>query len=133
MANHTVSDPFFITDSQGYRVLVSQRKVIVYANKNVGQCLKTSQKQNCWVKQTCLKYRGYGHKKRCVKLLVRTYCNFQITQTCNFCTKYYLKRCYKVHYGIKCYRGKNQTSCERKVTRQYRITKLVNRKIVNKW
>ena len=124
---------YFFTVDPTYKQLVSQKKVIVYANKNVGQCSTSTKKLNCWVRRTCIKYAVYGYKKRCVRVLVRTYCKYQITQTCLFCTKYYWRRCYKVNYAIKCYRGRNKKTCARKIASQNIVTRLVSRKIVPKY
>ena len=108
-------------------------KVVVYRDKNVGECsTKTTNKPTaCWKTQKCVKFLfGHGgYSRRCGRKVYQKICNYQRVETCKFCTKSVLKTCY-THYSYnyhsyrwrsirRCKNGHPTVNCYRKVNRRY--------------
>ena len=126
----------FSDAKHGYKPkLLSVRKQYVFRNKNVGQCRVTRRTLRCFSRKRCVKRHAY-YKKRCVKYLVRRYCIKQYTTTCTFCTRWFVRRCYRIRKGyrwvIKCYNSRHYQSCVRRVTRRVNRTVLVKKYYINK-
>ena len=124
----------FYPDPSSYKKLISKTTVVVYADKNVGECSTSTRATSCWTQRKCVKTAGYGYKKRCIKIRVQKICNLVIKETCKLCTKTLVKTCYKLHYGIRCYNSHVKVSCSRKVTKtSYQFNKVVKQYYINKW
>ena len=124
-------------------LITKKHKVIVYANKNVGQCSKSTKAIACWKQRKCIKYifRHGGYSRSCIQMAVQRICNLETIETCKFCTKYYLRKCHKFvshhhgHHGIvKCNkRSVNKMSCTRQINqRYYQYNKIVKQYLTNK-
>ena len=117
-----------------YKKLISKTRVIVYQDKNVGECSTSTKTLSCWKQQKCVQYINDGYKKRCIKIRVQQLCNLETTETCKLCTKSLLKTCYQVKYGTRCYNSHVQVSCARKVTkRSFQTNKLVKQYFIRKY
>ena len=104
-----------------------KHKIIVYANKNVGECSKSTKIVACWKQQKCIKYifRHGGYSRSCFQRAVQRMCNLVTLETCKFCTKYYLKTCQKFHHHhghhgiIKCNkRSHDMMTCNRQINKR---------------
>uniref|UniRef100_A0A7M5X7E5 Uncharacterized protein n=1 Tax=Clytia hemisphaerica TaxID=252671 RepID=A0A7M5X7E5_9CNID len=116
---------------------ISRKKVDVFVNKNVGECKNTrADKPNkCWYRRKCVK-RGGLYNRRCVRVVVRKYCQYKYTTTCKFCSKYYIRACYRIRYSkyksyVRCYRSKDKESCKRDVSGTFNKTVLESQKFFN--
>ena len=117
--------------------LVSRKRIDVFVNKNVGECKdsRADKPNKCWYRRKCVK-RGGLYNKRCVRVVVRKYCQYKYTTTCKFCTRYYIRSCYRIRYNkyksvIRCYRTKDKEWCKRDVAKTFNKTVLESEKSYN--
>ena len=104
-----------------HKRLVSRRTKYVFRNKNSGHCRtpQNGRKLRCFTKPRCIQRHSFN-RNECGKYLVYEYCIFQYTTTCKFCSKSFVRRCYRIKDGHEfvreCSNSKRTTRCTRKVS-----------------